>query len=95
MVLLFFGLGSAAGGIFGGVVGQMMWNWRPKTLPVFAGSFVWLGMPLLFWLVNVDCAKTPLPVLCVVGLLAGVLASVPGVVPSLSAGSAGGSCYAV
>ena len=79
LVLLLFGVGGALGGIFGGVVGQLMWNWRPGTLPVFAGAFVWMGMPLLFWLVNADCAATPMAVLCVAALLAGVLASVPGV----------------
>jgi predicted MFS family arabinose efflux permease len=78
MVLLLFGVGGALGGILGGVVGQMMWNWRPSSLPVFAGSSVWLGMPLLFWLVNAIYVTTPMLELCIVGLFAGLFASVAG-----------------
>ena len=77
-VLLCFGVGCAIGGILGGIVGQILWNWKPGTLPVYAGTSVWLGMPFLFYFINADYTSSSMPLLCAVGFLAGILVSVPG-----------------
>lgn len=64
----------------GGIVGQIMWNWSPGALPVYAGTSVWLGMPFLFYFINADYTSSSIPLLRAIGVVAGVLVSMPGTV---------------
>jgi hypothetical protein len=65
----------------GGVLGQLFWNWKAESTPVFAGLSVWAGIAPVLWIINANVSKAPLFILYFVSIFAGIVASIAGMCP--------------
>ena len=74
-VINLWGLGGGCGVIAGGAFGQLLYNRRRWTMPIFIGSTVASAALPIWWLTNADLVLAPLGLVLVIAWLGGLLAS--------------------
>ena len=73
-----WGLGGGVGVIGGGAIGQWLHNRRRAYMPLFVGACVAAAAFPIWFLINADVGRLPLPISFIAGFLGGALASPPG-----------------
>lgn len=77
-VMTIWGLGGAVGVIGGGAIGQWLHNRRRAYMPLFVGICVALAAAPIWFLIDADVGRLPLPLSFAAGFVGGALASPPG-----------------
>ena len=73
-----FGIGAAVGGVLGGILGQKIYNQRPRNISLFMGGLQVFAVPLMWRIIDAEYTTANLHTNIVICLLAGVLASMAG-----------------
>lgn len=77
-VILVFGFGNFLGLVLGGAAGSMLYRRSPRIPPLFAGVMAIAGCFPMWLMINVVYESTPLPLVALISVLAGLCSGVTG-----------------
>ena len=77
-VILVFGFGNFLGLVLGGAAGSLLYRRSPRIPPLFAGVMAIAGCFPMWLMINVVYESTPLPLVALISVLAGLCSGVTG-----------------